>query len=72
MDNLHRAAKLYTEKYYSDDEYPSDIKDIRQDCEMAFINGAKWANENKEKPKAVCLRYKTKRCNLCHECDVYI
>ncbi len=67
MDKLHRAAE-----YYVQQEVKGMIDcDINtNDMERAFIAGAKWANENKEKPKVVCLRDKAKRCNLCHECDV--
>ena len=25
-----------------------------------------------EKTKSMCLKDKTKECNLCHECDVYV
>lgn len=40
--------------------------------ETAFIAGAKWAEKNKEKSILMCHRDKTKVCNQCHECDVYV
>ena len=39
---LEEAAKEYSQEYYKDDEYPSDIKDIISDCENAFKAGAEW------------------------------
>ena len=40
------------------------------DMERDFIAGAEWSEKDKVKPKVMCLRDKTKVCNLCHECDV--
>lgn len=39
---LEKAAIEFMEKFYSDDEYPSDIKDIRSECKDIFIAGAEW------------------------------
>lgn len=40
------------------------------DLERAFVSGAEWVEKNKEQSKTMCLKDKTKVCNLCHECDV--
>ena len=42
------------------------------DMERAFIAGVEWAEKNKVKPKTMCLRNKSKVCDLCHECDVSV
>ena len=38
-----------------------------------FIAGAEWAMKLKHnKVKVMCIRDNSKRCNLCHECDVNV
>lgn len=37
-----------------------------------FKKGAEWAEKNKIKSKTMCLRDKSKVCDLCHDCDVYV
>ena len=46
MDKLEKAANDYSDSYYSDAEYPSEIKDILNDCESAFEKGAEWQMNN--------------------------
>lgn len=35
-----------------------------------FRAGVEWAQKNKAQPRSMCLKDKTKVCNLCHDCDV--
>ena len=49
----------------------------RQAMLNMFFKGAEWQAKqileaNKVKPKTMCLRDKSKVCNLCHECDVSV
>lgn len=37
-----------------------------------FRAGAEWTESNRYESKTMCLRDKTKICNLCHDCDVYV
>lgn len=37
-----------------------------------FRAGAEWMESNRYESKIMCLRDKTKICNLCHDCDVYV
>lgn len=69
MSKIERAAK-----YYVQQEVKGMIDhDINTgDVERAFIAGVEWAEKNKVKPKTMCLRDKSKACNLCHDCDVYV
>lgn len=46
MSKLEEAARNYIDKYYADDEYPSEIKDIVTDSEQSFIAGAEWQKNN--------------------------
>ena len=46
MDKLEKAANDYSDSYYSDAEYPSEIRDIFNDCKSAFKAGAKWQMNN--------------------------
>ena len=46
MSKLGNAARNYIYKYYADDEYPSEIKDIVNDSEQSFIAGAEWQKNN--------------------------
>jgi hypothetical protein len=46
MDKLEKAANDYSDSYYSDAEYPSEIRDIINDCRSAFKAGAKYQKEN--------------------------
>ena len=46
MDKLEKAANDYSDSYYSDAEYPSEIRDIINDCKSAFKAGAKWQINN--------------------------
>lgn len=66
MSKIERAAK-----YYIQQEVKGMI-DHAIDVERAFIAGVEWAEKNKVKPKTICLRDKSKVCNLCHECDVNV
>ena len=38
----------------------------------AISNVEKEWNDKIINPKTMCLRDKTKICNLCHDCDVYV
>lgn len=69
MDKIYRAAQ-----YYVRQEVKGMIDhDINTgDIERAFVAGVEWANKKKEYHKNMCLRDKTKVCNLCHECDVNV
>ncbi|EXZ16676.1 hypothetical protein M067_4938 [Bacteroides fragilis str. J-143-4] len=69
MSKIERAAK-----YYVQQEVKGMIDhDIDTgDMERAFIAGVEWAEKNKVKPKTMCLRNKSKVCDLCHECDVSV
>ena len=46
MYKLEKAANDYSDSYYSDAEYPSEIRDIINDCKSAFKAGAKWQMNN--------------------------
>lgn len=46
MDKLEKAANDYSDSYYSDAEYPSEIRDIINDCKSAFKDGAEWQMNN--------------------------
>ena len=46
MDKLEKAANDYSDSYYRDAEYPSEIRDIINDCKSAFKAGAKWQMNN--------------------------
>ena len=46
MDKIEKAANDYSDSYYSDAEYPSEIRDIINDCKSAFKAGAKWQMNN--------------------------
>ena len=46
MDKIEKAANDYSDSYYSDAEYPSEIRDIINDCKSAFKAGAKWQKNN--------------------------
>ena len=38
-----------------------------------FIAGAEWVMKLKHnKVKPMCIKDTNKRCNQCHECDVYV
>ncbi|MCU6767372.1 hypothetical protein OCV73_00145 [Barnesiella propionica] len=69
MSKIQRAAQ-----YYVQQELKGMINHNIDsgDMERAFIAGVEWAQKNKAKSKAVCLRDKDKICNLCHECDVNV
>lgn len=64
--NMKEAAKQYAEIEMK------KVLNVRATAERSFIAGAKWAEKNKANSKAMCLRDKTKECNLCHECDVNV
>ena len=67
MNKLHRAAQYYVRQEVKGMiDHDIDVNDL----ERAFVSGAEWVEKNKEKSKAMCLKNKTKVCNLCHECDV--
>lgn len=66
--NIQEAAKEYADSLYE----PSDRGILYRETQNDFIAGAKWAEKNKAKSKAMCLKDKTKVCNLCHECDVSV
>lgn len=46
MDKLEKAANDYSDSYYKDSEYPSEIRDIINDCKSAFKKGAEWQKVN--------------------------
>lgn len=58
-------------KQYADIEMKK-VLNVRATAERSFIAGVEWVEKNKANPKAMCLRDKTKKCNLCHECDVSV
>lgn len=64
--NMKEAAKQYAEIEMK------KVLNVRATAERSFIAGAKWEEKNKANSKAMCLRDKTKECNLCHECDVHV
>lgn len=67
MDKLHRAAQYYVRQEVKGMiDHDIDTNDL----ERAFVSGAEWVEKNKEQSKTMCLKDKTKVCNLCHECDV--
>jgi cytochrome c551/c552 len=66
--SVEEAAKRYADKMYN----PADRGVLHKETQKDFIAGAKWAEKNKANSKAMCLRDKTKECNLCHECDVNV
>ena len=41
-EQIEKAANIYMLSYYSDEEYPCDIKDIQSDFIDAFSRGAEW------------------------------
>ena len=45
---------------------------VPETVKRSFDAGAEWALKNKTNSRAMCLRDKTKTCNLCHECDVNV
>lgn len=71
---LISAAREYVTNIAKiDKEFGASEKETRETTPIAyqaFIAGAKWVSQNKVKHKIMCLRDKTKICNLCHECDV--
>lgn len=64
--DMKEAAKQYAEIEMK------KVLNVRATAERSFIAGVEWAEKNKANSKAMCLRDKTKKCNLCHECDVYV
>ena len=69
MSKTERAAKYYIQQEVKGMiDHAIDVGDV----ERAFIAGVEWAEKNKVKPKTICLRDKSKVCNLCHDCDVYV
>lgn len=65
---LQQAAKAYQEK----DHGMWTGKGMAKELQKAFMVGAEWAENNRTESKMMCLRDKTKICNLCHDCDVYV
>lgn len=51
------------------DKVRFDSIDIGSARYVAFKAGVEWALKNKTNSRAMCIRDKTKTCNLCHECD---
>lgn len=70
METIEQAAEAYQEamrKVDNDSSYDDiDVDVIRY---VAFMAGAEWS-EKKSNHKNMCLRDRTKICDLCHECDV--
>ena len=46
MDKIEKAAREYSCSYFGDNEYPSEIRVIINDCKSAFKAGAKWQMNN--------------------------
>lgn len=70
---VEEAAKKYADRIYQ----PVDRGILHKETQKDFIAGAEWQTKqiieaNKVKPKTMCLRDKSKVCNLCHDCDVYV
>ena len=70
---VEEAAKKYADRIYQ----PVDRGILHKETQKDFIAGAEWQAKqiievNKVKPKTMCLRDKSKVCNLCHDCDVYV
>jgi len=80
MKQVEKAAEKYALECQREEGYPSpmyDSYDAKEMRECAFKSGAEWQasqifEANKVKPKTMCLRDKSKVCNLCHDCDVYV
>lgn len=78
MSKLEEAARNYIDKYYADDEYPSEIKDIVTDSEQSFIAGAEWQKENmwisveEELPDADKPCFAITKNNKCSVSNMYI
>ena len=67
MNKIERAAKYYVQQEVKGMiDHDIDTGDMKR----AFIAGVEWAEKNKVKSKPMCLKDKTKACDLCHECDV--
>ena len=45
---------------------------VPETVKRSFDAGAEWAFKKIRNSRAMCLRDKTKTCNLCHECDVNV
>lgn len=72
---IEKAAEKYALECQREEGYPSpmyDSYDAKNMRECAFIAGVEWVEKNKVKPKTMCLRDKSKACNSCHDCDVYV
>ena len=46
MDKLEEVAREYAKGYYSDNIYPSEIKDIVNNLELSFTAGVEWQKNN--------------------------
>ena len=46
MDKLEEVAREYAKGYYSDNIYPSEIKDIVNNVELSFTAGVEWQKNN--------------------------
>lgn len=69
MNKIQRAARYYMQQKIKEMiDHDIDTGDL----ERAFIAGVEWAGKSKEKDKSMCLKDKTKACNLCHECDINV
>lgn len=69
MSEMEKAAREFAATKIRDKNRQPD-NDIFFAAKEGFEKGAEWAEKNKEKPKTMCLRDKSKVCNLCHDCDV--
>lgn len=77
QEDVEKVAEKYAERAY----YPVGQSDCHEGFHMeaeeclakAFKSGANFAlgkqEKNEKKSKRMCLRDKSKVCNLCHECD---
>jgi hypothetical protein len=62
---LEEAAHSFAESRSSGSAFPAYY--------AGFIAGAEWAMKLKhDKVKLMCIKDSNKRCNQCHECDVYV
>jgi hypothetical protein len=62
---LKEAAHSFAESRSSGSLFPAYYQ--------GFIAGAEWAMKSKhDKVKLMCIKDSNKKCNQCHECDVYV
>lgn len=71
MSEMEKAAREFAATKIRDKNRQPD-NDIFFAAKEGFEKGVEWAEKNRAKPDSMCIRDKTKVCNLCHDCDVYV